>query len=205
MLDISLAEDVRRFSETLTDFSRTQLPFATVRALTRTVQIASDQVVRGLPLTFDRPTPWTMKSIGIETAKKSTMQARVFVKDLQTPYLLLQEEGGFNQPKKVALVTPKGVRLNRYGNIAHRALAKAKARVGKNGQSKVFVGTIKGVGGFWERDDKNGTVRLLVRFEGAKKVTPHPFFFPAVETIIRRDFDRILLGALEDALATARP
>jgi hypothetical protein len=199
VLNISFAAEFQRFALTLNDFGRKQLPIATAQALTRAAQLGRDEVIRGLPLVFERPTPFTARGITIISARKSRLEARVLVKDIQAEYLRLQELGGMRQPKRRAVITPHGVKLNQYGNIPQRGLARLKAK------ATTFVGTVKGVGGFWERDEEEGTVRLLARFDDAKRVTPHPFFFPRVEAVMRRDFDRLLGDALAHAMRTATP
>ncbi|MBW6399994.1 hypothetical protein KPL78_19190 [Roseomonas sp. HJA6] len=196
---MSFATTFRRIEMTLDDFGRKQLPFAAALALTRTAGLGRDEVIRGMPQTFDRPTPFTMRGITIISARKTRLEARVLVKDLQAEYLRLQEQGGLRQPKKRALIIPHGVALNEFGNIPNRALQRLKRK------KSTFVGKVRGIGGFWERDEDTGTVTLLARFDGPKKVTPHPFFFPRVETVMRRDFDSLLGEALEWAMRTARP
>ncbi len=198
MLNISFAAEFQRFALTLNDFGRNQLPFAAALALTRTAEIGRDEVIRGLPQTFDRPTPFTMRGITIISARKTRLEARVLVKDIQAEYLRLQELGGTRQPRKSALITPGGIALNQYGNIPNRGLQRLKRK------KTTFVGKVKGVGGFWERDEDD-KLTLLARFDGPKKVTPHPFFFPRVEAVMRRDFDRLLGEAIERAIRTARP
>lgn len=198
MLDITFAAEFQRFAMTMDDFGRKQLPFAAAQALTRAAQLGRDEVVRGMPTAFDRPTPFTTRGIAIISARKSRLEASVLVKDIQAEYLRLQELGGMRKPKKRAVITPRSVKLNQYGNIPQRALARLKAK------KSTFVGTVQGVGGFWQRDEDGG-LTLLARFDGPKKVTPHPFFFPRVEAVMRRDFDRLLGDAIGHALATARP
>jgi hypothetical protein len=196
---MSFAAEFRRFEMTLNDFGRRQFPFSAALALTRTAEIGRDDVKLGMAQTFDRPTPFTLNAITIRPARKTRLEAAVLVKDLQAEYLRLQELSGVRQPKKRALITPAAVKLNRYGNIPNRGLARLKAK------PSTFVGTVKGIAGFWERDAEAGTVKLLARFDGPKQVTAHPFFFPRVEAVMRRDFDRLLGRALEWAMANARP
>lgn len=197
MLTISVATEFEAMRLTLNDFGRDQLPFAAARALTRLAQSGRDEVKRGLPVVFDRPTPFTSRGVTIRSATKRALEAAVVVLPAQAAYLRLQEEGGTRQPKKSALVKPAVIRLNQYGNIPHRALARAK------GRKDVFVGTVKGVGGFWQRT-KEG-LKLLARFEAAKQVERRPFFFPRVEVVLRSDFDRLLGEAVAQAMRSARP
>lgn len=198
MMTISVRTEFERLNLTLNDFARRQLPFAAARALTATVQGARRDVQAGMPKVFDRPTPFSQRGITIRSATRNNLEAVVLVQPLQAAYLRIQEEGLRREPKRRALITPKSVRLNQYGNIPHRGLARMK------GRADVFVGTVKGIGGFWQRLPDGG-LRLLARFEGPKKVEAKPFFFPAVERSLRRDFDRLMGDALAEALRTARP
>lgn len=197
MLTMSFAAEFRRLEMTLNDFGRTQLPYAGALALTRTAELGRDEVRSMMPLTFDRPTPFSLNAITIVSARKTRLEARILVKDIQAEYLRLQEMGGMRQPKKQALVTPGAIKLNQYGNMTKKALATAK------GRQNTFVGKVNGVGGFWRRE-KDGALTLLARFDGPKQVTPHPFFFPRVEAVMRRDFDRLLGQAIEHAMRSAR-
>lgn len=199
VLTMSFAAEFRRLEMTLSDFGRRQLPFAGALALTRTAELGRNDVKAGMPQTFDRPTPFSVNGITIISARKTRLEAKIIVKDIQAEYLRLQELSGIRQPKKRALITPAAIKLNQYGNITRRGLASAKRK------KSTFVGTVKGIGGFWERDEEAGTVKLLARFDGPKRVTPHPFFFPRVEAVMRRDFDRLLGEAIEWAMRSARP
>lgn len=198
MLTISVRADFDRLRLTLNDFGRRQLPYAAARALTATVQGARREVQEGMPRVFDRPTPFTQRGVSIRSATRNNLEAAVLVLPAQAAYLRIQEQGLRREPKRRALVTPKDVRLNQYGNIPYRGLARMK------GRRDVFVGVVRGVGGFWQRAPDGG-LRLLARFEGPKKVAERPFFFPAVERALRRDFSRLMGDALAEALRTARP
>jgi hypothetical protein len=198
LLTVSVSADFERLRLTLDDFGRRQLPYAAARALTATVQGARREVQEGMPRVFDRPTPFTQRGISIRSATRNNLEAAVLVLPVQASYLRIQEQGLRREPKRRALVTPAAVRLNQYGNIPARALARMK------GRSDVFVGTVRGIGGFWQRLPDRG-LRLLARFEGPKKGAERPFFFPAVERSLRRDFNRLMGDALAEALRTARP
>lgn len=200
MLRVSFGADVERLRLSMNDFQRRQLPIATARALTRLAQSGRDGVKERMRSVFDRPTPFTVnQGVTITSATKTNLESSVFVKDIQAGYLHLQEFGGVNQPKKTALVTPALIRLNQYGNIPNKAVGRLKSK------KDVFVGTVRGVGGIWQRPKRNsgtGPV-LLVRFEGAKPVKPHQFFYPAIDDVLRRRFNFLLAGALDEALRTA--
>lgn len=60
---------------------RRQLPFATALALTRTVQDTRRDLRAAMQAAFDRPKPWTLNSLYIETANKTKLEANVHFKD----------------------------------------------------------------------------------------------------------------------------
>lgn len=200
MLKISFAADFDRFRLGLTDFQRKQLPIAAAKSLTRLAELGRDEAKDRMRSVFDRPTPFSAnQGVTITSARKTNLESTVFVKDRQARYLHLQEHGGLNEPKKKALVTPAIIRLNQYGNIPNKAIARLKAK------PNVFVGTVNGIGGFWQRPSRDGRagLTLLARFDGPKAVEPHPFFYPAIDDVLRRRFSRLLSDALGEALETA--
>ena len=189
--------DLARMKRLLTDFERRQWPFAAARALTATAQAAQVDTTRGMASAFDRPTPFTERAIAVLPATKTTLTAEVFVRPVQARYLGLQEQGGTRQPKRRALVTPAGIRLNKFGNIPNKALRRASAR------GDAFSGKVNGIGGIWQRT-KRGPLKLLARFDGPKKVNAHPWFMPTVTATVNREFSDNMKAAMTLALRTAR-
>lgn len=196
MITLRVTTDFARMQRILGDFERNQLPFAAARALTAVAKAAQREATEELPKAFDRPTPFTRRAVAVRSATKTSLEAVVFVRPIQAQYLGLAETGGTQEPKKAALVTPVSQRLNQYGNIPNRALSRAKAR--KN----VFVGQVRGVGGFWQRT-KDGLV-LLARFDASRAVRKNEWFIPSVTRVVERDFGQALREALAEALRTAR-
>lgn len=211
--------DFRPISRRLDDLAKRQVPFAAARALNDTAQVAANAVRKEMPRIFDRPTPFTKNAIGVERATKQRLQARVFVKDRQAEYLEVQEIGGTRQPKKKALVIPEQMQLNQHGNMPRRALQIAKAR--KN----TFIGTVRGVGGLWQRPDRgkrrndggNGTkgalnsehgfktgLKLLVRFVAKAAYKPAFGFRKKVNRTAAAVLPTAFRQSLAKALATAR-
>lgn len=197
MISISVRDDFRRMTRTMTDLERRQLPFALALGLNRTAKAAQADLVRDLPRVFDKPTPFTERGVAIKTASRGGLEAEVFVRPIQAKYLGLQERGGTREPKGRALVTPVAVKLNQFGNIPNKGLRRAKAR------KAVFVGQVRGTGGFWERT-KDGGLKLLARFDGSKPVKRRPWFEPTVQAAVRREFPRQMADAMRQAMRTAR-
>ncbi|MFL9926012.1 hypothetical protein PQR62_17175 [Herbaspirillum lusitanum] len=115
MLFASVSHNIGEQAKSL-KASAKQIPFAAAKGLTATAKDAQGKLTSALPNQLDRPTPFTMKAFGIEPATKQKLYAKVFVKQDQLKYLGFQIAGGVRTPVRRALVVPKGVRLNQYGN-----------------------------------------------------------------------------------------
>lgn len=202
-LVITVSPQLQRLSRNLDDLARRQLPFATARALTSTAQLAAGAVTRQLPTIFDKPTPFTQRAIGMERATRGSLQARVFVKDVQAGYLRLQQTGGVRKPAKKALVLPVAMKLNSYGNMPKGAFQRAKAR------PNTFVGKMGGVGGLWQRpakskSSKNQGLTLLAAFEPAANYKPRFDFDGRVARVVQAAIGPAFRAELAQAIATAR-
>lgn len=195
---LSVETEWAAFARTLDDIQREQLPLATARALTSIARGAERAQRAALPSVFDKPTPFTARGPGSIAARKTDLTAIVFIRDRQAAYLRRQEEGGQRRPEKgVALVIPGQVRRNAYGNIPYRGLARAKAR------RDVFVGRVKGVGGFWQRDGRK--LKLLAAFEASADYNPRFGYWDRLRATVWPAMAKELPAALAHALATARP
>ena len=86
---------------------RDQIPFATAKALTKSVQIARDELAVMTTKVFDRPTPYTQNAFYVRPATKAKLVASVGIKDEApkgTPadrYLRPQIEGGGRNLKRM--------------------------------------------------------------------------------------------------------
>lgn len=197
MIQFSVKSDIDAAIRQVEAKFRNQVPFATAKALTRTAQDVQRAIVDQLPTVFDRPTPFTMRGVGITYATKATLTSRVFLRDIQREYLQLQVTGGTRSPKKVALVVPSGIDLNAYGNLPRNKVKSLLAR------KDVFSGRVRGVGGIWQRT-ANGGLKLLIAYEPkATYRRRFPFGAIARETIERRILPNFR-AALAQAIGTAR-
>jgi hypothetical protein len=198
MSDIEVRADFRPLTRSLDEVAQRQVPFATARALTDMANAAAVANRRALPSIFDRPTPFTLNSIAVQPAKKSDLVARVFVKAKQAEYLALEETGGVRRPEKRALIMPKAVQRNAFGNIPRRGLAALKKR------KDVFVGkTENGVGGFFRRLE-SGRLQPLALFIGAANYKPRFGFKARVIKVAQATMVPAFRQALAKAIATAR-
>lgn len=106
-----------------------QVAFGTARGLTQVAKAAAFQVTRELPEVFDRPTPYTMRSIGMEPATRENQVAKVFVRPDQLAYLEREIMGGERTPKPGSPVNvPVDAKLNQYGNIPRKGIKRYLAQ-----------------------------------------------------------------------------
>ncbi len=184
----------------LTDLSnqlrtlRKQIPFATAQAMTAVVRKIEDAQKVAIQRNLDNPTPFTVKSVKSRGARKNDLKAKVFVMPTAASYLEPFEIGGMHKLNGSALLNPKDIKLNKYGNLPRNKLS------GLKNKENVFIGELstrygKDVNGVWERKkakkvkkgrkrmkrSPNGTRRermptrppkLLIRFGDALPVEP---------------------------------
>jgi len=152
-LRVDLTGITQRLPEFLDDLARRQLPFATALTLTRIAKDAKEDLTREIPKRFDRPTPFTQRSVYMKAATKKTQSAEVWLKDFigkGTPaakYLAPQIFGGARDLKRFerrldyAGILPKGrfvmptrdTPMDRYGNISGPWLNKVLSELGAQG------------------------------------------------------------------------
>ncbi|HFE2893069.1 TPA: hypothetical protein ACF24Q_005098 [Klebsiella pneumoniae] len=210
---------------TLKDLSRQlkqlqkQIPFATAQAMTSVVRdIAAAQKV-ALGRKLESPTPFTVNSVGSAGARKNNLRAKVFVRDVAAEYLEPFEFGGEHKLNSQALLNPKNIKLNKYGNMPRIKLSQLKAK------PNVFVGEVNGVDAVWQRRkpkkakkkrarrSANGTRRpkrkqrapkLLVRFGDALPVTPVLGYMDRSKAMAEALMPAALSRAIADAIKTAK-
>lgn len=146
MITLSVRSNLKAVTKALTDLERTQLPYATALALTGIAKRVQSAETAAIAAVFDRPNAFTQRAVGMTRATKATLTATVFVKDAQAKYLEPQEAGGpqfLGGGKRIR--TPVDIKLNASGNIAAGQIKRLLAR------PDVFIGTVKGVSGLWQR------------------------------------------------------
>lgn len=196
-MHLSVKSNIAQFRRQMRREQRSQLPFATAVALTRTGKDAKAAVEKKLPDVFDRPTPFTQRGVAALPATKAKLYSRVLIKNAQANYLGIQEDGGIRRPAGRALVVPFQARLNRYGNLPRGGVRRLLAR------DDTFSGVVRGVGGIWQRN-RDGTVRLLIAYEDQTTYRPRFGFKRMVEKTARERFDANFRLAFAEAMETAR-
>ena len=208
-------KDLSRQLQTL----QKQIPYATAQAMTAVVrQIAAAQKV-ALGRKLESPTPFTVNAVGSSGARKNDLRAKVYVRDIAAGYLEPFEFGGDHKLNSSALLNPKNIKLNKYGNMPRNKLSQLKAK------PNVFVGEVNGVDAVWQRRkpkkakkkrarrSANGTRRpkrkqrapkLLVRFGDALPVTPVLGYMDRSKAMAEALMPAALSRAIAEAIRTAK-
>lgn len=200
--EINLHAATKELTRNLTRIAERQIPFATVQALNAVAEQVKQAEKENIKATFPTATPFTVNSVVVLRARKSSPRAVVLIKDTAAKYLQPYEGGGVHYLNSRALLNPKNVRLNQYGNLTKGKLS------GLKGRSDVFIGSIHGksgpVNGVWQRL-AGGKLKLLIRFGDALPVKERLNYqqtgVKVVSSIYAREFNK----ALAAALATAKP
>ncbi|MEM8027789.1 hypothetical protein Q4R22_10810 [Morganella morganii subsp. sibonii] len=211
----------------LTDLSnqlrtlRKQIPFATAQAMTAVVRKIEDAQKVAMQRNLDNPTPFTVKSVKSRGARKSDLKAKVFVMNTAAAYLEPFETGGVHKLNGSALLNPKDIKLNKYGNLPRNKLSSLKSK------ENTFIGDIGGVNGVWQRKkakkgkkgrkrlqrSPNGTRRdrkkqpmpkLLIRFGDALPVEPVLGYQDRAMKMTQALLPQEINWAIAEAIRTAR-
>ncbi|WP_447908102.1 hypothetical protein [Serratia fonticola] len=198
-----------------------QVPFATAQALTAVARKIVDAQKTAFQRQLDNPTPFTVNSVRSFGARKSSLTAKVFVMDTAASYLDPFEFGGQHKLNSQALLNPKNIKLNKYGNLTRNKMTQLKAK------SDVFVGDIGGSNGVWQRTkvkkgkkgkkrrkrSANGTrqprmkmpaPKLLIQFGDALPVKPTLGYFERAQTMASALMPTELSRAMAEAMRTAK-
>ena len=225
MVDLRIKVDTKPLTKALYGLEREQIPFAMARTLTavgRLVQAGEQAEIKG---DFKSPTPFTMNAVGVIAATKASQTATVFVKDIQAVYLAPFAFGGSQVlGNKRAILTPRDIALNQYGNIPKGRLAALR------GRPDIYIGEVKTKGGklisgVWQRIDiaksgkakrgrrgnrqpvnggALGRLKLLVQFTNPAPVTTKFAYLARAQSIVDRNLGPEWNKAIAAALASAK-
>jgi hypothetical protein len=224
VLTLNVKSDLNKLTAALTRLEHQQLPFATAQALTAVARKVAHGETEGIAQTFKSPTPFTMNAVAVIPALKATQTAVVFVKDIQAAYLLPYVTGGPQVlGRKQAMLTPRDIDLNQYGNLPRGKLASLK------GRPDLFVGQVKTksgavIGGVFQRvavsrtgrikrgkgargrffSPTQGRLKLLVQFTRPAEVTHRWAYGQRAAAIVKASLQPAFSAAMAKALATAR-
>lgn len=208
MIDLSV--DLSAVTRTLSQRAQRQVPFATARALTATANAASAAFARVMPSRIDRPTPFTQRALAIKPARKSALEAVVYLRPAQARYLATEEFGGVVKADAGhrSIPVPVRVGLNRYGGIGRGRLAKLIAAGQKRAKSRpgrVFAGRVRGHLGVWRTAGPSGiNLQLLAGLHDSVTIKPRLGMRAYVVRFAERDLPLQFRRSLSEAMRTAR-
>ncbi|WPU24988.1 hypothetical protein RI049_09705 [Cedecea neteri] len=210
--------DLKDLSNQLKQLQK-QIPFALSQALTSVARKIEAAEKVALQRHLDNPTPFTVKSVGSRGARKDNLTATVFVRDIAASYLEPFEFGGQHKLNGQALLNPKNVKLNKFGNLPRNKLSRLKAK------PSTFIGEVGGVNAVWQRKkakgkkgkkrasrSANGTRRerlkqpapkLLIRFGDALPVKPVLGYMDRANTMAKALLPVEIQRALAESIHTA--
>lgn len=205
-MDISVRVDVRELTRNLGALADRQIPFATAQALNDLGRIIKAGETENLKKTFPTLTPFTANSVAVLKARKDNPTVVILIKDRAAHYLDPYEVGGRRVLNSRALLNPKAVNLNQYGNIPKGRLAALRAR------ADVFIGPVKrdgrSVSGVWQRiparKGQPAKLKLLIRFGDALPVRQRLHYQSKGTALVAAHFRQCFQDAMARAMATAR-
>lgn len=81
MIHIGVNGGLKSVADLIREIPQKQLPFVTSLAINRTAQKVKTALVDEMDKAFDRPTPYTKRSLYIKASSKKNLSARVWLKD----------------------------------------------------------------------------------------------------------------------------
>jgi len=212
--------DIKDLSAKLQSLKK-QIPFATAQALTSVARQIAAAEKTAFQRKLENPTPFTVNSVGAVGARRDNLTATVFVRDIAAGYLAPLEFGGVHKLNGQALLNPKDIKLNKYGNLSRNKISQLKAK------SNVFIGDVDGINGVWQRvkakrgrkgkkrqkrsangtrraREKNPMPKLLIRFGDALPVKPTLGYMDRAEKMAVALMQGAISKAIDEALKSAK-
>lgn len=201
MVDLRIDLETSPALNALSDLKRSQIPFATALALTRTAQHAQREVVRQLPERFTIRSPFIARGVRVQPATKASQESAVYWRGPNGSRfgetLARHETGGTKRPANRYLALPRNVSRGAGGRIpkGQRPAAVLKRK-------RVYAQELaNGAKAIYQRGPKGSPPRLLYY------LTPRPariapdFRFretarEAAQRVFRKEFGRAFAKAI---------
>ena len=214
IVGISVKADVRACVASLNDIARKQLPYAVSAALNDVARQVQTAERANLQKVLAHPRPFTVRSVFYRKATKAVWVATVFIKDITAKYLMPFEYGGVHVLPGPALLDPKNITLDPYGQLRNKTAARLK------NNPRVFIGTVmvrgQPISGFWLRPTNAQRraaraakqppppLKLLIRFGIALPVKTHLNFHVVAVQVVKATFVAAFNKVISTAVKKAR-
>ena len=214
MIEVSVQSNIRDVASRLTRIEREQLPYATSRALTKTVfQLKSDTAPESMRKEMVAPVRYTLGGIRYKGATKTNLKASVYVENGRLKYLRHVATGKDREPITFPYVmVPIGLdRLGGRGRVINNRLARSY-RAQLLAKDDHFEAQIRNTKGIWQRVGPPGVrggqprnIRLVVLYLPRTTYRQTWNFYQALAKRAGSIFSYELNDALLAALASAKP
>lgn len=169
--EISIKANVDEVRRTLNGLEKKQLPFATAKAITRTVINLKEYVPETMHRHMLGPVRFTIGAARYQKATKQTLTGAVYIERQRVPYLAHTIKGDSRTPRTFPYVmVPVGLgRLGGRGRVLNARLARSYRTQLLSQSERYFEGTIRGQLGIWERTGSKksgyrGGIKLAVLY-----------------------------------------
>jgi hypothetical protein len=198
-MQISVSSNINKVARQLSREAKTQIPFATASAINNTAFSVRKAVQVQLPKYIDRPTPYTVRGVRVDKAKKTLLQGSVFFIPRVAEYMWYQVEGGTRRASKKWIAVPTGnVKLNKYGNVP-------RSKKGLIKTNRQFIGKINETTGVWQGGTRaEPRIKLLHKFVKQAQYKRRFPFYKISQGLINSQFDKEFAKAFNRAMATRR-
>jgi hypothetical protein len=203
MAFVSVRADIAAATKTLGAFASKQIPYATALAINDVAFQIQRAETDAIKATFKSPRPFTAKSVQVQKATKAKQVAMVFIRPEVAKYLDPYEFGGEHVLPGAKLLNPVDQRVDAFGQLTKGTAKRLAAR------KDVFIGTIDGVRGFWQRLSASQAklssrrLKLLIAFGVNQPVNKRLNFEKHGEVMVRKLMPVALKVSILKALASA--
>ena len=214
---IDVRDNIKEVTKGLSSIQKKQIPFATMLALNDTAFALHKTYKAQTKQKFDNPTSFTQKGFRVQKAKKTHLEAIVFVDKKRVDYMELQVDGGTRFPKKIAIIVPSSKNSNDLAKYQSGNLTKGAVNKIKGQRDKYFFGKPKGnqgSEGIWERYGRSASgtsagyrirqVAKLTKMARYKSLFPFESIGNGIAFSRKNGFDSAFAKRLRFALKTAR-
>ena len=214
---IDVRDNIKEVTKGLSSIQKKQIPFATMLALNDTAFALHKTYKAQTKQKFDNPTSFTQKGFRVQKAKKTHLEAIVFVDKKRVDYMELQVDGGTRFPKKTAIIVPSSKNSNDLAKYQSGNLTKGAVNKIKGQRDKYFFGKPKGnqgSEGIWERYGRSASgtsagyrirqVAKLTKMARYKSLFPFESIGNGIAFSRKNGFDSAFAKRLRFALKTAR-
>lgn len=223
MILINISADVRQASSMLGNLAAKQMPYAIMLAVNRLAFEVQRGEAQNMSHVFRSPRPFTLRSSLVHQADRSHPVAEVYIRPEVAKYLSPYEYGGLHVLPGPALLAPKQINVDAYGQLPKNTIKRLA------GRQDIYVGPVKTasgqvINGVWQRlsvgrgggarrkrlpggavySQQHGALKLLIRFGRALPVRQHLDFNIVARRIVGQQFRAMFASAINQAIKTAR-